>query len=135
MNRDIHKLNGQIAELKADIFRMNDECVKITRPLKLQIAEQAKRISGLEAENDQLTTTCLAAGFIGDGTQIIGDKRYEQLIATEAKVQELFAEIHEDIFFKSPRGQVVKGEDVRMTRATKVLSIIDELKALAEKGD
>ena len=49
----------------------------------------------LEAERDRLLDTCLAAAFIGNGTQIVGDKRYEELLQAEAKNKEAIAIIEE----------------------------------------
>ncbi len=48
-----------------------------------EAADAVERFEQLEAENNKLLDTCLAAGFIGNGTQIIGDKRYEELVAAE----------------------------------------------------
>ena len=42
------------------------------------------RLKELEVENGKLLDTLIAAGFIGQGTQIIGDKRYKELIVAEA---------------------------------------------------
>lgn len=43
----------------------------------------------LQTENNRLIDTLMAAGFIGQGTQIIGDKRYEELMVAESKLKEL----------------------------------------------
>jgi len=46
-------------------------------------------VKRLEKENNHLLDTCLAAGFIGHGTQIIGDKRYKELVKAETKIKRL----------------------------------------------
>ena len=43
----------------------------------------ANHIEHIEAENKKLLDSGIAAGFIGNGTQIIGDKRYKELVAAE----------------------------------------------------
>ena len=46
-------------------------------------------ISKLKAENERLLDTCIAGGFIGNGTQLIGDERYKRLLAAEAENDKL----------------------------------------------
>lgn len=46
----------------------------------------------LRRENNQLLDICLAAGFIENGTQIIGDKRYEELIEAEIELKKRMKE-------------------------------------------
>ena len=59
----------------------------------------------------------------------------EQLKKIEKIARRLLAEIHEDVFIKSPRGQVIVGKNIRLTRATKLLSLVDELKHLIKGED
>jgi len=66
-----NKQKERISQLQADLDRMG------------------KEIECLNRENDQLVETCLAAGFIGKGTTIIGDKRYEELVEAEIKNKQL----------------------------------------------
>lgn len=54
-------------------------------------AKNAAYIVKLETENSRLLDTCLAAGFIGNGTQIIGDKRYAELLKAETTLAALEA--------------------------------------------
>ena len=42
-----------------------------------------------ETAKNKLLDTCLAAGFIGHGTQIVGDTRYRQLREAEAESERL----------------------------------------------
>lgn len=54
-----------------------------------EIKKLCDRLDRAEAENGKLLDTIMAAGFIGQGTQIIGDKRYEELKRAEAINKEL----------------------------------------------
>ena len=45
-----------------------------------------------ESDNDRLLDTMLAAGFIGNGTQIVGDKRYEELCKAEKDLKGICGE-------------------------------------------
>lgn len=56
--------------------------------LRKQLAAAKAENEKLERENNQLLDTLIAAGFIGDGTQIIGDKRYEELVKAELDLRE-----------------------------------------------
>ena len=58
---------------------MKKEIKLIQENVKLQ-----SHLDRAEAENGKLLDTIMAAGFIGQGTQIIGDKRYEELKRAEA---------------------------------------------------
>lgn len=62
----------------------------ITAPTQKCYADQ---ITKLQVENKRLLDTCLAAGFIGKGTQIIGDRRYEELLTCEKRVEQYKAEL------------------------------------------
>jgi len=53
-------------------------------------------ITNLKNERDKLTDTLIATGFIGNGTQIIGDKRYEELIKAEEILNEIKRTARED---------------------------------------
>lgn len=48
-----------------------------------------QRIEQLEAENKKLLDICIAGGFIGQGTQLIGDERYKELIAAEKEYKRI----------------------------------------------
>lgn len=47
------------------------------------LLDEIDRLAPLEDENVKLLETCLAAGFLGNGTQIVGDTRYKQLCDAE----------------------------------------------------
>jgi len=68
---------------------VNNAIVTSTKPLKEQIDQLQAEVERLEKENNHLLDTCFAACYIGKGTQIIGDKRYKELVKAEAKVKRL----------------------------------------------
>lgn len=83
---------------KADDGYRQDEERNCPACQSKKLKEAAARIAQLEAKNGKLLNVCIAGGFIGTGTQIIGDKRYEELLEKEAKAAELErekAELHE----------------------------------------
>lgn len=53
-------------------------------------------INNLKEERDKLTDTLMAAGFIGAGTQIIGDMRYKELLDAENELH-LMRTINENL--------------------------------------
>lgn len=60
--------------------------------METRLDERAGQIKKLKAENEKLLETLLAAGFLGNGTQLIGDMRYRELVDKEAALDKATAE-------------------------------------------
>ena len=81
--------------------------------------ELCDRLDRVEAENGKLLDIIMAAGFIGQGTQIIGDKRYEELMIAEARNKDLL-EVCEKAFEESHNPKVEKILEATIAKANKI---------------